>query len=312
MSEDQQNPQTGASRRKILECMAWAGTGLVWSVAGGVPTSRMIGAATAAPNAGFTFVQISDSHIGFDKPANPDPVATLNQALDQIAALPKKPDFILHTGDITHTAQPDQFELALKTIQRLGVEVHYAPGEHDITDADTAKAYMERFGKGARDGAYYAFDHKGVHFIALNNVVDLKKNGLGFLGPDQLAWVAADLKGKTSETPIVVFCHIPLWAVAPEWGWGTDDSQGLLTLLARFGSVTVMNGHIHQILQKVEGKATFHTARSTAFPQPAPGTAPGPGPLKVPPGQLRGLLGITDVVYAPGQEKLAITDAPLA
>lgn len=307
---DAEMKKAGPNRRKILECMAWAGTGMVWTVSGGAPASRLLGSAQAK-DAGFTFVQISDSHIGFDKPVNPDAVGTLNQALDQILALPEPPDFIIHTGDITHTAEPGQFDTALKAISRLKRDVHYAPGEHDIVDAATSKAYMERFGKGARDGAFYSFDHKGVHFVSLNNVVDLKANGLGFLGADQLAWLADDLRDKADSTPIVLFCHIPLWTIAPEWGWGTQDSQAALALLARFGSVTVLNGHIHQTMQKIEGRATFHTARSTAFPQPAPGTAPAPGPLKVPPGQLRGLLGITDVVYAPGDARLAITDTAL-
>jgi Icc protein len=298
-------------RRKILDCMAWAGTGVLWTFAGGVPSSRLIGSAQAK-EVGFSFVQLSDSHIGFDKAANPDSMKTLNEALDQVAALPAKPDFMIHTGDITHLALPQQFDDAAKAIQRSGLDVHYAPGEHDILDAATARAYMERFGKGARDGAYYSFDHSGVHFISLNNVTDLKKNGLGSLGPDQLAWLADDLKGKTASTPIVVFCHIPLWTIAPEWGWGTEDSQAALSLLARFGSVTVLNGHIHQLMQKVEGSVTFHTARSTAFPQPAPGTAPAPGPLRVPPGQLRSLLGITSVAVAPGDGKLAVTDSALA
>jgi hypothetical protein len=306
-----QKPAQGATRRRMLECMAWAGTGMVWSFAGGAPSSRLLGSAQAK-DAGFTFVQISDSHIGFDKPVNPDPAATLNEALAKIAAMPAPPDFIIHTGDITHTAEPGQFDVALKAIGGLKLDVHYAPGEHDIVDAATAKSYMERLGKGARDGAFYSFDHKGVHFISLNNVTDLKTNGLVYLGADQLAWLADDLRAKTNSTPIVVFCHIPLWTIAPEWGWGTQDSQAALALLARFGSVTVLNGHIHQIMQKIEGNATFHTARSTAFPQPAPGTAPGPGPLKVPPGQLRSVLGITDVVYVAGSEKLAITDSALA
>ncbi len=299
------------NRRRVLECMAWAGTGVVWTVAGGVPTSRLIASAQARTGA-FSFVQISDSHIGFEKPANPDSLKTLNEALDQVAALPVKPDFMIHTGDITHLALPQQFDDAAKAIGRVPLEVHYAPGEHDILDAATAKAYMERFGKGARDGAYYSFDHQGVHFISLNNVTDLKKNGLGFLGPEQLAWLADDLRDKTDSTPIVVFCHIPLWTIAPEWGWGTEDSQQALGLLARFGSVTVLNGHIHQLMQKVEGAVTFHTARSTAFPQPAPKTAPAPGPMLVPPGQLRSLLGITQVAVAPGGGALAITDSALA
>ncbi len=301
----------GPNRRRALECMAWAGTGMVWTFAGGVPASRLLGSAQAR-DAGFTFVQISDSHIGFDKPVNPDPAATLNEALDKIAALPVRPDFVIHTGDITHTADPEQFDLALKTIDRLKLDVHFVPGEHDITDAATAKAFMERFGGGARNGGFYSFDHQGAHFVALNNVVDLKTNGLGFLGADQLAWLADDLKGHTDSTPIVVFCHMPLWMIAPEWGWGTEDSGAALALLARFGSVTVLNGHIHQIMRKVEGHVAFHTARSTAFPQPAPGAAPAPGPLKVPPGQLRGLLGVTDVVYAPGAARLAIVDSALA
>ena len=311
MANHDEDMKAGPNRRRVLECMAWAGTGMVWTMAGGAPSSRLLGSAQAK-DLGFTFVQISDSHIGFDKPVNPDAAATLNEALDKIAALPAPPDFIIHTGDITHLAAPEQFDIALQSIARLKRDVHYAPGEHDILDAATAKAYMERFGKGARDGAFYSFDHKGVHFISLNNVTDLKTNGLGFLGADQLAWLADDLRDKTDSTPIVVFCHIPLWTIAPEWGWGTQDSQAALALLARFGSLTVLNGHIHQVMQKIEGAATFHTARSTAFPQPAPGTAPAPGPLKVPPGQLRSLLGITDVVYAPGQNKLAITDSALA
>jgi hypothetical protein len=311
MANHDEDMKAGPNRRRVLECMAWAGTGMVWTVGGGAPSSRLLGSAQAK-DLGFTFVQISDSHIGFDKPVNPDAAATLNEALDKIAALPAPPDFIIHTGDITHLAAPEQFDIALQSIGRLKRDVHYAPGEHDILDAATAKAYRERFGKGARDGAFYSFDHKGVHFISLNNVTDLKTNGLGFLGADQLAWLADDLRDKTDSTPIVVFCHIPLWTIAPEWGWGTQDSQAALALLARFGSLTVLNGHIHQVMQKIEGAATFHTARSTAFPQPAPGTAPAPGPLKVPPGQLRSLLGITDVVCAPGQAQLAITDSALA
>jgi 3',5'-cyclic-AMP phosphodiesterase len=310
--DDADMKAAGPSRRRLLECMAWAGTGMVWTVSGGAPASRLLGGPAKAQSAGFTFVQISDSHIGFDKPVNPDAAATLNEALDKIVALPDPPDFIIHTGDITHTAEPAQFDAALSAIGRLKRDVHYAPGEHDITDEATAKAYMERMGKGARNGAFYSFDHKGVHFVSLNNVVDLKANGLGFLGADQLAWLADDLHDKTASTPIVLFCHIPLWTIAPEWGWGTQDSQAALALLARFGSVTVLNGHIHQTMQKIEGNATFHTARSTAFPQPAPGTAPAPGPMKVPPGQLRSVLGITDVVYAPGHAQLAITDSTLA
>jgi len=302
--------KNGVDRRGALKCMAWAGTGVLWTVTGGVPGSKLIGEASGA-EAGFSFVQISDSHIGFSKPANPDALGTLNEAIDKIGAMPFRPAFMIHTGDITHLAAPKQFDDAAQAIGRAKLETHYSPGEHDIVDEATNKAYLERFGKGA-GGGWYSFDHGGVHFISLVNVVDLKTNGLGFIGADQLAWLADDLEARTNSTPVVVFAHIPLWTIAEDWGWGTLDAQEALALLARFGSVTVLNGHIHQLMQKVEGAVTFHTARSTAFPQPAPGTAPAAGPLLVPAGQLRGLLGVTDVVYAPTPTALAITDTSLA
>ncbi len=301
----------GLDRRQILRCMLWAGTGVVWTVAGGVPASRLIDSAKAAEG-GFSFVQISDSHIGFSKPANPDASATFDAAIDRILAMPGDLAFIIHTGDVTHTAQPKQFDDALQMIKRAKLDVHYSPGEHDITDAATRTAYLDRFGKGSTGGGWYSFDHGGVHFVSLVNVVDLKKNGLGSLGAEQIAWLEDDLKGKTASTPIVLFCHIPLWMVAPDWGWGTEDSAQALALVSRFGSVTVLNGHIHQLMQKVEGAVTFHTARSTAFPQPAPGTAPSPGPKLVPAGELRKWLGVREVAYSTTPTALAVTDADLS
>ena len=300
----------GLDRRQTLKCMLWAGTGVVWTVAGGVPASRLIGSARAA-DGGFTFVQISDSHIGFEKPANPNARATLDSAIDKILALPAQPAFMIHTGDVSHAAKSQEFDDALQMIGRARLDVHYAPGEHDILDAATRAAYLDRFGKGATGGGWYAFDHGGVHFISLVNVVDLKTNGLGSLGADQLAWLDADLRGKSASTPIVVFAHIPLWTIAPEWGWGTEDSAQALKFLSRFGSVTVLNGHIHQLMQKIEGAVTFHTARSTAFPQPAPGTAPAPGPKLVPAGELRQWLGVTEVAYSASPTHLAVTDSAL-
>jgi 3',5'-cyclic-AMP phosphodiesterase len=301
----------GPDRRQTLKCMLWAGTGVVWTVAGGVPASRLIGSAKAAEGS-FSFVQISDSHIGFSKPANPDARLTLEAAIDKILAMPGDPAFIIHTGDVTHTAQPKQFDDALEMLKRAKLDVHYAPGEHDILDPATRTAYLERFGKGATGGGWYSFDHGGVHFVSLVNVVDLKKNGLGSLGAEQLAWLEDDLKGKTASTPIVLFCHIPLWTIAPDWGWGTEDSAQALGLVSRFGSVTVLNGHIHQLMQKVEGSVTFHTARSTAFPQPAPGTAPSPGPKVVPAGELRKWLGVREVAYMMTPTNLAFTDMDLS
>lgn len=297
-------------RRQVLSCMAWAGTGVVWTMAGGVPASRLIGSARAAES-GFSFVQLSDSHIGFAKPANPDVRATFDVAIDRVLAMPGDPAFVIHTGDVTHSAKPAEFDEALEMIKRTKREVHYSPGEHDIVDAATHASWLDRFGKGA-GGGWYAFDHGGVHFVSLVNVVELKTKGLGSLGAEQLAWLADDLGGRSASTPIVVFCHIPLWTIAPDWGWGTEDSAQALALLARFGSVTVLNGHIHQLMQKVEGNVAFHTARSSAFPQPAPGTAPSPGPKLVPAGELRKLLGVREVAYVPTPTSLAVTDSDLA
>jgi 3',5'-cyclic AMP phosphodiesterase CpdA len=299
------------NRRGALECMLWAGTGVLWTVAGGVPASRLIGSAQAADSS-LTFLQISDSHVGFDKAANPNALATLEDACAKVQGLSTKPAFLIHTGDITHLSKPKEFDDAAQVIARLKLDGHYVPGEHDVIDENNGKAYLERYGKNAHGAGWYSFDQAGVHFVGLVNVVNLKAGGMGNLGADQLAWLADDLKGKSDSTPIVLFAHIPLWTVAPEWGWGTEDSTQALALLKRFGSVTVLNGHIHQIMQKVEGNVTFHTARSTAFPQPAPGTAPSPGPKVVPAGELKSVLGITNVVYRQGAKPLAITDSTLA
>jgi 3',5'-cyclic AMP phosphodiesterase CpdA len=301
----------GTSRRTVLKCMTWAGAGVLWTVAGGVPRSLgIIGEAQAQGAGGLTFLQISDSHMGFDKPANPNVSGTLEEAIAKVKALPQKPSFMIHTGDITHLSKPKEFDDADKVIGTSGLTVHYVPGEHDIIDEEV-KLYRERYGKNAKGAGWYSFDDGGVHFIGLVNVVNLKAGGLGTLGDEQLAWLADDLKGKSASTPIVVFAHIPLWVVYEQWGWGTGDGARALELLKSFGSVTVLNGHIHQVMQKVEGNVTFHTARSTAFPQPAPGTAPSPGPLKVPDDKLRTVLGIANVTFKRGDQRLAIVDSPL-
>jgi Icc protein len=298
-------------RRQALKCMVWAGSGLVWRLNGGVPTSKIVGSAEAAPSS-FSFVQISDSHIGFNKLANPDPNGTLKEAIDKIGALPQKPAFMIHTGDITHLSKPKEFDDADQLIGAAKLDVHFVPGEHDVIDEKNGQAYLDRYGKLSQAKGWYSFDHGGAHFIGLVNVYDLKAGGMGNLGPEQLVWLAGDLKAKGASTPIVVFAHIPLWTVAAEWGWGTQDGAEALKLLSRFGSVTVLNGHIHQIMQKVEGNVTFHTARSTAFPQPAPGTAPSPGPKLVPAEQLRSVLGVSSVKLAHRKQPLAIVDSSLA
>ncbi|HEX3441683.1 MAG TPA: metallophosphoesterase [Pseudolabrys sp.] len=300
------------SRRKVLECMTWAGTGVLWTVAGGVPASLgLIDGAVAQETKGFTFLQISDSHMGFDKPANPNAKGTLEAAIGHVKALPARPAFMIHTGDISHLSKPSEFDDADSIISQARLDVHYVPGEHDLLDDEQGKLYRDRYGRGTKGPGYYSFDADGVHFIGLVNVVDLKAGGLGNLGAEQLEWLEDDVKGRSASQPIVVFAHIPLWTVYPDWGWGTQDSAQALSYLKRFGSVTVLNGHIHQVMQKVEGNVTFHTARSTAFPQPAPGTAPSPGPMKVPAEQLRTMLGIASVNFKQNEQRLAIVDTPL-
>src|SRR5205814_4071973 len=310
MSEIDQ--RDGVSRRKVLECMTWCGTGVLWTISGGVPHSLgIMGQAQAVESRGLTFLQISDSHVGFDKPANPNALGTLQEAIAKVNALPQKPAFMIHSGDITHLSKDKEFDDADHIISQSRLDVHYVPGEHDLIDPDQGKIYRERYGKAAKGAGWYSFDANGMHFIGLVNVVDLKAGGLGNLGNEQLEWLEKDVKGRSASTPIVVFAHIPLWSVYPAWGWGTEDAARALDYLKRFGSVTVLNGHIHQIMQKVEGNVTFHTALSTAFPQPAPGTAPSPGPMKVADDKLRSVLGVTDVTFTRGQQRLAIIDQPL-
>ena len=298
-------------RRGLLHCMAWVGTGVVWAMAGGVPRSLRIEEAGAADLAGLSFVQISDSHIGFNKDANTDVPGTLKAAIARIRSLPQAPSFLLHTGDISHLSKPEEFDLADQLIGEARLQAFYVPGEHDML-VDQGASYRERYGRGSQGAGWYSFDQAGVHFVGLVNVVDLKAGGMGRLGDEQLEWLEDDLAGRSASTPIVVFAHIPLWTVYPEWGWGTEDAGQALGYLKRFGSVTVLNGHIHQVMQKVEGAVTFHTAMSTAFPQPRPGAADSPGPMKVPADRLRGLLGICDVDFRPQTGTLAVVDQPLA
>jgi Icc protein len=305
----------GIDRRGFLRCMAWAGTAAVWGMSGGVPKSFAMSRMpflSESERKSIFFAQISDSHIGFNKEANTNVTATLQEAVARLNALPRSPAFVLHTGDITQLAKPAEFDTATEVLRGIRSDrVLYVPGEHDVA-TDNGASYLQRYGKGTQGGGWYSFDHSGVHFVGLVNVLNLKAGGLGSLGADQIAWLGKDVARLSNSTPIVVFAHVPLWAVYPEWGWGTDDSEQALGLLKRFGSVTVLNGHIHQIMQKVEGQMSFHTAMSTAFPQPAPGTAPSPGPMKVEPERLKSVLGIADVTFIPGRSALAVMDATLS
>jgi len=305
------------SRRRALRCLAFGGVGTLFAMAGGVLTPIGLAAAAAGGERGGRlgkplFVQISDTHIGFTKDANPDVNGTLARSIDLVNGLAEQPALIIHTGDITHLSKPAEFDLAQQLFARLRTtELHTVPGEHDTTDA-TVTEYFNRFGKPSGNRGYYSFDHAGVHFVALVNVLQFKPGGLGSLGSEQLAWLESDLTGRSASTPIVVFAHMPLWTIYEPWGWGTGDAPQLLALLRRFGSVTVLNGHIHQIVQKVEGNMTFHTARSTAYPQPIAGTAEGPGPLKVPAEQLPTMLGITSVAVVNHPRSLALSDTTIA
>ncbi|MGD0095488.1 MAG: metallophosphoesterase [Terracidiphilus sp.] len=312
-ASNNQDESDGIDRRGFLSCMAWAGTGLLWTMAGGVPTSRLFAATpkaeAAQASAGFSFVQISDSHIGFNKAANQDVTGTLKLALEKINHLPATPDLLLHTGDITHSSKPEEFDTAQQLIKGTKAgETFYVPGEHDIAN-DNGATYRERFGKGTQGSGWYSFNHKSVHFIGLNNCQQV--DAMGLLGADQLRWLKADLASLSPSTPIVIFAHIPLWMVYPDWGWGTPDAAEALTYLKRFGSVTVLNGHIHQVVQKIEGNVVFHAAMSTAFPQPAPGTAPHAGPMLVPAAKLKNVLGIAEVRYFGHHGHLAVVDSPL-
>jgi Icc protein len=305
----------GVDRRGFLKCMAWAGTGTLCLVQRGVlksfALSEVANMDQSKLKGDLSFVQISDSHIGFDKAANPDVTATLREAIAKINGLGQPPAFVLHTGDLSHLSKASEFDTLDQTLKSIHTEkIFYVPGEHDVLN-DNGEQYRERYGKGSIGDGWYSFDQKGVHFIGLVNVMNLKAGGLGSLGKEQLEWLEQDAKSLKSSTPIVVFAHIPLWSVYPEWGWGTDDSAQALSYLKRFGTVSVLNGHIHQVMQKVEGNVTFHTAMSTAFPQPQPGTAPSPGPMKVPADKLRGLLGLTNVNFVRGKHTLAVVDSTL-
>jgi len=311
--KDIQNP----SRRELLKCSAWAGAGVIWALSGGIPRAFALDAMGKSSDStlltsNFHFVQISDTHIGFNKQANPEPLKTLQLAINKINALSTPPSLILHTGDITHLSKPAEFDTAAQVLKGLPSTIHYVPGEHDTLDEGGGKAYLERYGKGTKGNGWYSFNDHGVHFIALVNVFNFQAGHEATLGDDQLKWLADDLRAVSTSTPIVVFTHIPLWTIYQPWGWGTEDGDKAIAMLRKYGSVTILNGHIHQVIQKIEGNITFHTARGTAYPQPAPGTAPSPGPMTVPVDKLRTYLGITDIKATEGDHSLALINSTLA
>ncbi|SEB19400.1 metallophosphoesterase [Variovorax sp. YR216] len=304
-------------RREALRCLsAWSGAAIVWTVSGGIP--RALGATgagtpAAASRDALTFVQISDTHIGFRKEANPDVVGSLRHAIAEINALPQAPAFVVHTGDVSHLSKPEEFGSAKEILTEIRVDrVHTVPGEHDTID-DGVNGYLKFFDHDGKGRAWYSFDQSGVHFIGLTNTLNFKAGMLAGLGDEQLAWVKRDLAGVSRSTPVVVLAHIPLWTVWEPWGWGTADSAQLIAMLRPYGSVTVLNGHIHQVLQKVEGTVALHTAMSLAYPLPTPGQEGigEPGPVKVPAGELGKLLGTRQISVVRGKSELAMVDRPL-
>ncbi|MDQ2917021.1 MAG: metallophosphoesterase [Pseudomonadota bacterium] len=305
------------ARRRALNCLAaWSGAAVVWTIAGGVP--RALGATTAnesmaSAEGPLTFVQISDTHIGFRKEANPDVVGSLRRAMADINALPQAPAFVVHTGDVSHLSKPEEFGHARELLRELHVDhVHAIPGEHDTID-EGVNGYLKFFDHDGNGKAWYSFNQGGAHFIGLNNVLGFKMGRLAALGDEQIAWMKNDLSGVSGSTPIVVLAHIPLWTVWEPWGWGTADSAQAIALLRPYGSVTVLNGHIHQVLQKVEGHIALHTAMSLAYPLPTPGQSGigEPGPVTVPAGELGKLLGTRELSIVRGRQELAMIDKPL-
>jgi len=306
-----ENDPGGMTRRQLMRHSAWFGAAVVLTVAGGEVISHVAGSSGAAQQAtpALRFAQISDSHIGFKGPANTNVTDTFNHAIGQINGLGYTPDFVIHTGDLTHLATPDQFDQVKHMLGELNTpHVFTVPGEHDSTD-DAGQKYRQAFGAGTRGDGWYSFDVAGVHVIGLVNTLNMQK--LGHLGADQLEFVEKDVAGLSSDIPIIVFSHIPLFAMYPDWGWGTEDAAQALSYLKRFSSVTCLNGHVHQLFSKTEGNVTFYSATTTAYPLPAPGQGPAPKPVTLPAGKLRDALGIREVSYTKGQQALALKDQKL-
>jgi hypothetical protein len=311
------SPPFDSGRRKALACIAgWSGAAVVWTVIGGVP--RALGATSsgsigAASKHAFTFAQISDTHIGFHKEANPDVVGSLRRAAADLNALAAPPALVVHTGDVSHLSKPEEFGMARELLKEIRVDrVHTVPGEHDALD-EGLTGYLKQFDHDGKNRAWYSFDQGGVHFIGLSNVLNFKMGTMTSLGDEQLAWLKRDLAGVSHSTPVVVLAHIPMWTVYAQWGWGTADADQALALLKPYGSVTVLNGHIHQVLQKVEGHIALHTAMSLAYPLPKPGQEGigEPGPVKVPAGELGKRIGTRQLTVVRGRHELALIDTPI-
>lgn len=305
------HPKT-MTRRQLIRHTAWFGAAVGFTVAGGEVISHVAGSASAAhthAQPALRFAQVSDSHIGFTGAPNPDVTGTFGHAIDQINNLGYTPDFVIHTGDLTHLSSPDQFDQVKQMMSALRTShVFTVPGEHDSVD-DAGQKYRSAFGAGSVGDGWYSFDIAGVHVIALVNTLNLRK--LGHLGVEQLDFVQKDVARLSSDTPIIVFSHIPLFAMYPAWGWGTDDASQALSYLRRFSSVTCLNGHVHQLFSKTEGNVTFYSGTTTAYPLPHPGDGPAPKPVTLPAGKLQDALGVREVSYTRGDTVLALKERTL-
>lgn len=255
------------NRRELLNLAALGGGAVFASGLSGC-ASALAGASGRASYDDFYFVQLSDTHWGYQGPANPQSSVTLRKAVAAVNALPHQPDFVVFTGDLTHTTDdPTERRRRLAEFKQIVADlkvktVRFMPGEHDAS-LDQGTAYKELFGD-----THYTFDHKGVHFIALDNVSDAGAK----LGDIQLAWLRADLQGRDKAAPIVVLTHRPLFDLAPKWDWATRDGEAAMALLMPFSNVTVFYGHIHQEHHHMTGHIAHHSAKSLVFPLPAPGS----------------------------------------
>ncbi len=275
-------------RSSFLEHIAWTGGGIAWSLSA---TGLLVSTPSSAAADPFSFVQISDSHIGFARPENPDVLGTFAKTIEAINSLPRQPSFVVHTGDVTHLSKPAQFDAAKQALASLKAPLIVLPGEHDVIG--TPQHFFDAFARSDAPNGWFSFDQGGIHFLALVNVFNFEIDGK--LGAEQLDFAEKDLAAQKPSTPVVVFGHVPLYALYPQWGWTTEDGARVLAALRRFDAVTVLNGHIHQIVQHSEGNIRFATAASTAYPQPAPGAAEKPGPIKVPGETLLKVLGYRSV-----------------
>lgn len=304
----------GMTRRQLMRHTAWFGAAVVLTVSGGEVISQIASDASPAAAAdspgALRFVQISDSHLGFTGTANLDVAATFGAAINQVNSLGFEPDFVMHSGDVTHLSLAAEFGQAKEMMSDIRTpRVFTVPGEHDTIN-DGGALYRKFFGAGTLGDGWFSFDVGGAHFISLVNTTSV--DALGHLGASQLDFVRRDVAGLSSETPIVLFSHIPLYAMYPAWGWGTSDAVTLLATLRRFGSVTALNGHVHQVFTKTEGNVTFYSAAPTCYPLPEPGRAPAPLPVTLPAGELSAALGVRTVSFQAGSTSLALTDQRLA